>query len=139
NRPLRASDINDLATTQPDVAALLTEDMKQFSSYIGIPLHSHDGKAVGVLSVGSKSVNAFNASHLRLFINIGAQVSLAVQNARSFTQTQQQLEQLRLLHRVSSAAAATMQIQEVFNAALEAMVRATGAEQSRLVLFDRKA
>lgn len=137
--PLRVNDSAALATENPEIAPLFEQETDVVRSYLGIPLHAHDGTAIGTLAVSSHRPNIFSAQDERLLSNIGAQVSLAVQNVHLFERAQEQVEQLSLLNRVSSAAASTLQIRDVFEAALEAMVRATGAEQARVVLFDRRA
>ncbi len=97
------------------------------------------GAPIGALGASSRQPDTFSTLDEQFLVNVGAQVSLAVQNVRLFTQAQEQVEQLSLLNRVSSAAATTLRIGDIFSAALDAMVRATGADQARLVLYDRRA
>jgi PAS domain S-box-containing protein len=137
--PLRIDDIEQALTTYAELQAMFVGDAGGLRSYLGIPLRAHDGMPIGALGASSRRAGAFSTPNERFLVNVGAQVSLAVQNVRLFAQAQEQVEQLSLLNRVSSAAAATLRISEIFYAALDAMVRATGADQARLVLFDHRA
>ena len=138
SRPLRSGDIQQLEAIYLDVQALhpVAQGMR---SYLGIPILAHDGTPIGALGVASRQPNAFSERDEGFLVSVGAQVSLGVQNAQLFARTQDQVQRLSLLHRVSSVAASTLQISEIFQAAIDAMAHTTGADQARLVLFDRAA
>ncbi|MFL5806720.1 MAG: GAF domain-containing protein [Roseiflexaceae bacterium] len=137
--PLRIDDIEQALTTYEELQTMFVAGESGLRSYLGIPLRTHDGTPIGALGASSRRLGAFSARDEQFLVNVGAQVSLAVQNVQLFTQAQEQVEQLSLLNRVSSAAATTLRISEIFYAALDAMVRATGADQARLVRYDRRA
>ncbi|MBL8049795.1 MAG: PAS domain S-box protein [Anaerolineales bacterium] len=67
-------------------------------SYIGIPLISQD-KAIGVMSVQAKEVDAYHAEQIRLLETIAAQVVITSEKSRLLEQLQQELiERKNLLH-----------------------------------------
>jgi GAF domain-containing protein len=139
NETLRIDDIEQALTTYDDLQAMFVGDDDHSYSYLGIPLYSHDGTPIGALGASSRQRAAFSGHDERFLITAGAQISLGVQNVGLFAQAQEQVQHLSVLNRVSSAAASTLRIDEIFYAALEAMVRVMGADQGRLVRYDRTA
>ncbi|HEX9371912.1 MAG TPA: GAF domain-containing protein, partial [Roseiflexaceae bacterium] len=138
SRPLRLDDIEQATSGYSDLRPVLgvpTDD--RVRSYLGIPILTYDGTPIGTLGVNSRRPRAFSARDEAFLISVGAQVSLGVQNARLFARAQEQVEQLGLLNRVSSVAATTLETDEIYRATAEAMARATGADQVRVVLYDR--
>lgn len=138
SRPLRLDDIEETVLRFPDIQPMFVgDDQDRVQSYLGIPILAHDGSPIGALGIGSRALAAFSARDEGFLVSVGAQVSLGVQNAQLFTQAQEQVEQLGLLNRVSSVAAATLQIDEIFQAATDAMVRATGASRALMLLSEQ--
>lgn len=54
-------------------------------SYLGIPLISRE-KVIGVMSMQNFEVRAFNAEHVRLFETVASQATIAIENARLYSQ-----------------------------------------------------
>ncbi|MBK9942273.1 MAG: GAF domain-containing protein [Kouleothrix sp.] len=139
SRPLRLGDIE--AATQRDSELhplFLGPEDDRVRAYLGIPILTYDGTAIGALGVSSRRLDAFSARDESFLVSVGAQVSLGVQNAQLFTRTQDQVQHLGLINRVSSVAASTLEVAEIYQAATEAMARATGADQVRIVLYDQE-
>jgi GAF domain-containing protein len=139
NQPLLLDDIEQAQTNYTDLQPMFIGDDERSHSYLGIPLYAHDDTPIGALGVSSRKPRAFNKRDEQFLINAGAQVSLGVQNVGLFAQAGEQVEHMRLLNRVSSVAASTLEIDDIYKAALEAMVRVMGADQGRLALYDREA
>ncbi|HEU5098120.1 MAG TPA: GAF domain-containing protein, partial [Roseiflexaceae bacterium] len=138
SRALRLDDIEQAASAQPDLRPLfLGPNAERARSYLGIPILTYDGTPIGTLGVSSQRAEAFTARDEAFLISVGAQVSLGVQNARLFTQAQEQVQRISLIYRVSSAAASTLAINEIYQAPVDAMASASGADQVRIVLYDR--
>jgi GAF domain-containing protein len=138
SRALRLDDIEQAASAQPDLRPMfLGPNADRARSYLGIPILTYDGTPIGTLGVSSRRPEAFTARDEASLISVGAQVSLGVQNARLFAQAQEQVQRISLINRVSSAAASTLEIDEIYQAAVDAMVRGSGADQVRIILYDR--
>ncbi len=138
SRALRLDDIEQDASTQPDLRPIfLGPNADHARSYLGITILTYDGTPIGTLGVSSRRPEAFTARDEAFLISVGAQVSLGVQNARLFAQAQEQVQRISLINRVSSAAASTLEIGEIYQAAVDAMARASGADQVRIVFYDR--
>jgi len=108
-------------------------------SYLGIPILTYDSTPIGALGVSSRQLQAFSQRDREFLVSVGAQVSLGVQNAQLFARATDQVQFLALLNRVSSVAASTLATSEIYRAAIEALARASGADQVRIVLYDYAA
>ncbi|HEX5688608.1 MAG TPA: GAF domain-containing protein, partial [Roseiflexaceae bacterium] len=139
NQPLLLDDIEQAQSTYADLQPMFVGDNERSHSYLGIPLTTHDGTPIGALGISSRRRRAFDKRDEQFLISAGAQVSLGVQNVVLFAQANEQVEHMRLLNHVSSVAASTLKIDDIFHATLAAMVRVVGADQGRLVLYDRAA
>jgi len=74
------------------------EEMLQIQSAIVAPLMAQD-RPIGVIALDNAArVNAFGADDLRLLTTIAANVSVAIQNARLFEQTNQRVVELKMLY-----------------------------------------
>lgn len=135
--PLRLANIEAALAELPELQPLFigTPDTRS-QSYLGIPILTYDGTPIGALSVSSRNPNAFSIRAENFLTSVGAQVSLGVRNAQLFTRAQEQVLRLGLLNRVSSVAASTLEVREIYAATAEAVARAIGVDQVRIVLYD---
>ncbi len=122
-----------------NVTRLVGTDASQTASWLGVPLLIGDGEVVGTISVRSDTPDLYTERERAFLTTVANQLALGLQNARLFAEREQQVQQLGLLHRVSSAAAATLKPETIYQAMIDAMVQITGANQSRIVLYDRVA
>lgn len=137
NQPLRIDNIDAERANRNDTLFFFAEaDNEAVRSYLGIPILTYDGTPIGVLGVSSRKLQAFSQRDQELLINVGAQVSLGVQNTQLFARAQGQVQQLGLLNRISTVAASTLKIEEIYRAGTDALARTTGANQVRIVLYD---
>ncbi len=120
-----------------DVTRLVGTGASQTASWLGVPLLIGDGEVVGTIAVRSDTPDLYTERERAFLTTVANQLALGLQNARLFAEREQQVQQLRLLHRVSSAAAATLEPDTIYQAMIEAMIQITGADQSRMVLYDR--
>lgn len=109
---------------------------KLSASWLGVPLLGNDDEIVGVMSIQSYTPNLYGEREVSFLKALASQLALGIQNVRFFSRTQEQVRQLGLLNRASSAAATTLNIPEIYQAAAEAMANAAGADQARVVLYD---
>ncbi len=85
--------------------------------WMGIPLIA-GGRLVGAMAIQSyEQENIYAQNELALFSIIGAQVAIAVQNARLFTETRERIAELSALNEISRAFSATLTVNELLEAA----------------------
>jgi GAF domain-containing protein/two-component sensor histidine kinase len=109
------------------------------ASWLGVPLLVGDDRVVGVISLQSYTPDLYGEREKNFLTTVANQLALGVQNAMLIAQAQEQVQQLALLNQVSSTAAATLERDLVYQAIVESMLQATGADQARLVIYEREA
>lgn len=112
---------------------------RQVISWLGVPLLVSEGEVVGTIVVQSYTPGVYGERELSFLSTVANQLAMGIQNARLFADRERQVEQLDLLNRVSSTAASTLEIERIHAVMIEAMVKVTGADQARLVIYDRDA
>ncbi len=102
---------------QPDNVGGPTQDQ----SHMFVPILSGD-QMVGSIGIGKLPANAFNESDLRLLETLTNSMSVALENARLFDETQRLLKEteqraveLSVINTVQAALAAEMNIQEIYD------------------------
>ncbi len=103
--------------------------------WIGAPLVLRE-KAVGVLSVDSKRVGAFDEHDLEVVAGFADHAATAVANAQLFADSQRQLEATRALAETARAVTATLKLEEVLQRILSETVRSLDCEGASLALID---
>jgi GAF domain-containing protein/signal transduction histidine kinase len=109
------------------------------ASWLGVPLLIGDGEVVGVISVQSYEKARYGEREQSFLSTVANQLALGVQNAQLLAQAQEQVQHLALLNRVSATASSTLELERIYQAVVEAMAQTVGADQSRLVMYDRDA
>ncbi len=110
----------------------------QPASWMGVPLLVGDGEVVGAIVIQNCLPDLYGERELAFLNTVANQIALGVHNARLFAESEQQVLKLKLLNRVSSVAAATLEMERIHAAMIDAMVQVTGADQARMVLYDRQ-
>lgn len=110
----------------------------QPASWMGVPLLVGDGEVVGAIVIQNYLPDLYGERELVFLNTVANQIALGVHNARLFAESEQQVLKLKLLNRVSSAAAATLETERIHTAMIDAMVQVTGADQARMVIYDRQ-
>jgi len=108
---------------------------KLIRGWIGAPLVLRE-KAVGVLSVDSQKVDAFDDHDLELVAGFADHAATAVANAQLFADSQRQLEATRALAETARAVTATLQLEEVLQRILTETTRSLDCEGASLALID---
>ena len=85
----------------------------QVLSWLGVPLIVSE-RVVGALSVQSKRPYAFNENDQRFLELLGAQIALALENARLYEAERTTRESMERLFQAAQALSATLDLQEVF-------------------------
>ncbi|MBW8011721.1 MAG: response regulator [Chloroflexi bacterium] len=99
--PLVANDVSRDATHRPH--PLLPETVAE----LGIPMKIGD-RVIGALDVQSTVVNAFSPDDISVLQTLADQITIAVDNARSFELSEQAVEEMRELDRFKSQFLANM-------------------------------
>ena len=110
---------------------------KLIRGWIGAPLVLRE-KAVGVLSVDSNEVGAFDERDVEFVAGFADHAATAVANAQLFADSQRQLEATRALAETARAVTATLQLDEVLQRILTETVRSLDCEAASLALVDEE-
>ena len=123
-----------------DVRPKLDTPEHPFGSYIGIPLQSR-GHFVGTLELASYQRDAFSEHDLETLRAIGNQAAVAIENARLYGETDEELrrrvEALNVLQRISRELNATLDLDHILRLVLEEAVWAAGATHGNVMLKDK--
>ncbi|MFQ5922175.1 MAG: GAF domain-containing protein [Anaerolineales bacterium] len=110
---------------------------KLIRGWIGAPLVLRD-KAVGLLSVDSQQVEAFDERDLEVVAGFADHAATAVANAQLFADSQRQLEATRALAETARAVTATLKLEEVLQRILVETTRSLDCEGASLALLDEE-
>jgi signal transduction histidine kinase/putative methionine-R-sulfoxide reductase with GAF domain len=106
-------------------------------SWLGVPLLVGD-QMVGVMSVQDYLPNAFSEEHQRFLSTIASEVSIAIENARLYQETQQRLKELSLLFDTSSALSTSLEVGLVLQTMAEHITSALAADGCAISFWDRE-
>ncbi|GIV98545.1 MAG: hypothetical protein KatS3mg057_3202 [Herpetosiphonaceae bacterium] len=144
HQPLLFGDINQEISAYPDITPNTIGSGDNAPSWMGVPLLARDDQPIGVMAIQNYRPHAFSQRDLDFMLSVAHQVSLGLQNARLFAETEghlrqiaEEAERLTTINRVSSLAASTLDFRALCQLAVDEMARATEADQSRLLQFDR--
>ncbi len=105
-------------------------------SWLGVPLIVGD-RVLGVMVVQSYTTPHLYDEHDHdLLIAIASPTAIALQNAHLFEETQRRVRELRLLHDVGLAAASGVRLEEMLQAAVEALAAELGGARVGIELLD---
>jgi sigma-B regulation protein RsbU (phosphoserine phosphatase) len=104
-------------------------------SVIGVPIVRH-GKAYGAVSVQSYKVNAFDENDLRLLQTLVNSMSVALENARLFTETQQRNVELAIINSVQAGLANKLDMQSIYELVGEKIRTTFNAQVVNIVTYD---
>lgn len=110
---------------------------KLMRGWIGAPLVLRE-KAVGLLSLDSREVDAFDKHDLEVVTGFADHAATAVANAQLFADSQRQLEATRALAETARAVTATLQLEEVLQRILSETTRSLDCEGASLALIDEE-
>jgi PAS domain S-box-containing protein len=119
------------------VAQLAREE--GFRAFVDCPLHRGD-KPVGMLSVQFAAPHPFTDDELSVLRVLAEQASIAIENARLYTQTdaelRRRLEALEALQRVTRDITATIDLDHILHGVLEEAVRFSAADAGFIAIFN---
>lgn len=83
-------------------------------SWMGAPLLSR-GEVIGMLAVDSVQENHFTEEHIRLVTAFANQAAIAIENARLYEQTEEQIRKLTSLRDIDTAIASSIDLRVTLN------------------------
>ncbi len=105
-------------------------------SWLGVPLLIGD-QVLGVIATQDASKpRVFNAHHQELLLSIARQSAIAIQNARSFAQTQEALAETEALFNITNVASRSLKLQEMLDEVLAQVLEITGFQMGLISIFD---
>lgn len=103
-----------------------------------VPLLVRD-RLVGVLSLHSECLNAFDEPQRQLVQAVAAPVAIAIQNAQLYHQVTRRVREQTLLNRISGGFGAALNVDSLINCALEGLRELVGADRTYFVTTDPDA
>jgi GAF domain-containing protein/HAMP domain-containing protein len=104
---------------------------------VGIPIMLGE-LVIGALDVQSTTPYAFTADDIGVLQILANQLAVAINNAHLFSETQEHLAQHRLIHHVTTVAAASTNIEDALSSAVQGL-RVTLGDNVSILLLDKKA
>ena len=92
------------------------------------------GKIIGVLDVQSETVNRFTAVDVTIQTTLASQVAVALQNARSFSQSQRQAERETAVNLITQRIQSTTRIEDALQIAARELGHALGMKPTLITL-----
>ncbi|MGB4869427.1 MAG: GAF domain-containing protein [Candidatus Promineifilaceae bacterium] len=106
-------------------------------SWLGTPLIA-GGEMLGVLIIQSEQPDMFGKQQQWLCATLAAHTAVALQNARLYRQTQQQLSELSTLYQASATMTANLDREFVLQSVVAEMVRALQVDSCTIFVWDRR-
>ncbi|HQE93288.1 MAG TPA: GAF domain-containing protein [Anaerolineae bacterium] len=127
-----------LQEPEPAKVAQLAHE-EGFRAFVDCPLHRGD-KPVGMLSVQFTAPHSFTDDELSVLRILAEQASIALENARLYTQTdaelRRRLEALEALQRITRDITATIDLDHILHGVLEEAVRFSTADAGLIAVFN---
>jgi GAF domain-containing protein len=134
-QPLRFNDIEVDIERYPELQTIrLTEEGAR--SWLGVPLMSHAGVPLGVLTVQSYQPNHFLPRDELFMLQVARQLTLATQNAGLFAQRERQLAELDALQRITELVSSTLDMQQMLPSIDVVLRDFLQADAFQVVIYD---
>lgn len=107
-------------------------------SLISVPLRS-GGKTVGILGLASEREKEFGADEVQLLERVASQIGIAVEKSTLFQELVRRNRDLATLHELSAAAGSTLELDQVLDIALAAIIDVSEADSGEIWLLDERS
>ena len=128
--------ISDLALDNPNFYQI-PQSERPIRSWLGVPL-TFKGKPIGILSLDAHETNKFNDEHARLVNAFAGQVSIALENARLYTEEVESANRFKILYELSQVISANLNLEDMYPAIFQAVSRLMRTEFFSIALVDRE-
>jgi GAF domain-containing protein/tetratricopeptide (TPR) repeat protein len=140
--PILAGTIEEQRAFAATLVASPGSDKDLNESYLGVPI-LRDGRPYGVVSVQSYRKQAYGEADLRLLGTLASSLSVALENARLFDETQrlykeseQRAAELAIINSVQQALAAELSMQGIYDAVGDKIRDIFGQRDVAIRIFD---
>ncbi len=106
-------------------------------SYLGVPILSGD-KVIGLMTIQSYKQHAFKQDDLRLMQTLANAMSVALENARLFDETQQRNAELAIINSVQEGLASKLEIQAIYDLVGDKLREIFKADTTFIAFHDKK-
>ncbi|GEM_PF-6685780 len=106
-------------------------------SYLGIPLRCA-GRRAGVLEILSRVPRRFGARDIKVLTALAEDAAIAIHNARSYAETEKKSRELSALLAVASAAARSLETDQVLQQMIDRVAEIFGFDEVRAFLLDER-
>jgi len=106
-------------------------------SWLGAPL-TIKGEPIGILSLDAHEYDKFTPEHSRLVTSFADQVSIALENARLYTEEVQSAARFKTLYEFGQTISANLQLEDMFPVIFEAVKKLMKTEYFSIALVDRE-
>jgi len=106
-------------------------------SWLGAPLIFQD-RIIGMISLDSTQPRRFTAEHERLLAAFAVQVAIALENARLYQEAVRAAERTRVLHEVSQAIGASLNLEQLYTTIHHATERLMPCQAFLIALLDEE-
>jgi GAF domain-containing protein len=133
-----------IANTQARIALDVEEETSRFvnpllpetRSEMALPLVSR-GRVIGAMTIQSTQPAAFSQEDISALQTMADQLANAVHNAQLFEEHSQRAEELRTLHVMAATVSRSLEMQDLLENALDAVVAALGFDAGLISLYDQ--
>lgn len=112
-----------------------SQDPPDVCSALIVPLVVGD-RTTGVISATSSRLNAFSADDERLMTTVARQLAIALENARSYQETQQRLTEVSALYQLARQVNTTLDLQERLDAIVCSLKETMGCRACSIALLE---
>jgi diguanylate cyclase (GGDEF)-like protein/PAS domain S-box-containing protein len=106
-------------------------------SWLGAPL-TIKGEPIGILSLDAHECDKFTQEHARLVTSFADQVSIALENARLYTEEVQSAARFKTLYEFGQTIGANLQLEDMYPLIFEAVKKLMKTEYFSIALIDRE-
>lgn len=115
------------------------DDQRDVSTNSAILVPMKDkGVTIGVLQVQSHSLDAYSLEDVDLLSGLANVASIAIQNARLFSEAHQRMERLKSLHRIDQAISGTVSLAVALDVVLEQAVNQLEVDAAAVLLYQKE-
>ncbi len=128
--------VNNVMADFPNFAQI-PQSQRAIRSWMGAPL-TIKGKPIGILSLDAHELNRFNNEHVRLITAFADQVSIALENARLYTEEVSSAERFKTLYEFGQTIGAVLKLEDMYPVIFEAVKKLMKTEYFSIALVDRE-
>jgi len=127
--------VNDVTK---DPRYYLVEELKDARSELAVPIKAK-GKVIGVLDVQSTQFNAFDENDLFTLSTLADQVSIAIENAQLYKQTQYRLSEVFTLYTLAKQVTSSLELNIVLDSIVNVLKLSINCRACSLFLLDEES